>query len=226
MPGLAQGLPDWQATSISDFTGLLTNDDARIIDQALTALHDDTGTQGTVVTLTDRASHGGTDGLKPFATWLFNGRGVGEADRNDGFMLLVLRDDREVRVELGAGYPRQTDAAAQAAIDDALLPAFRTGDMSGGIRDGTLAIIDQIARPHAAGLGYEGPSEKRDLMGWLMPVVMVSFFGFVLLNIGRNIWRRIQFGRQPCPNCGGSGLIQESEITQPGNGAGRASQVM
>lgn len=226
LPGLAQDLPDWTATSINDFAGLLTNDDARIIDQALIALHADTGSQGTVVTLSDRARYGGTDGLEAFATRLFNDWGVGEAERNDGFMLLVLRDDREVRVELGAGYPRQADDAAQAVIDDSLLPAFRAGDMSGGIRDGTLAIIDQIARPHAAGLGYEGPSEKRDALGWLMPTAVFGFFGFVLFNIGRNIWRRIQFGRQPCPNCGGSGLIQESEVIQPGDGKGRASQVM
>lgn len=226
LPAFAQDLPDWSATSINDFAGLLSDDDTRTVDQALITLHDETGTQGTVVTLTDRARHGGADGLEPFATRLFNHWGVGEAGRNDGFMLLVLRDDREVRVELGAGYPRAADAAARAIIDDTILPDFRAGRMSEGIRDGTLAIIDRIARPHAAGMGFDGPDERRDPLGWLFPVVFFGAFGVIGLNILRRIWQRLQLGRQPCPNCGGSGLVQDSEIIQPADGSGRASQVI
>lgn len=226
LPVSAQELPDWTATSINDVAELLTPEDARTIDQALIALQGETGTQGTVVTLPDRARYGGTDGLESFATRLFNDWGVGEAERNDGFMLLVLRDDREVRIELGAGYPRAADAGAQAIIDDTILPDFRAGTMSEGIRDGTLAIIDQIARPHAAGLGYDGPVEKRDPMGWLFPIAFFGMFGFIGFNILRRIWQRIQLGRQPCPNCGGSGLLQESEIIQPSDAKGRASQVI
>lgn len=226
LPGLAQDLPDWTATSINDFAGLLTNDDTRIIDQALIALHDETGVQGTVVTLTDRARYGGSDGLEAFATRLFNDWGVGEADRNDGFILLVLRDDREVRIELGAGYPGAANRQAQAIIDDQILPAFRSGDLSTGIRAGTEAIIANIARPNAAGMGFDGPVEKRDPLGRIIPFAVFGFFGFIALQIGRSIWKRVQFGRQPCPNCGGTGLVQESEIIQPGDGTGRASQVM
>ncbi|TRW97917.1 TPM domain-containing protein [Paracoccus sp. M683] len=226
LPATAQDLPDWQATSINDFAGLLSNDDTRVIDQALIALHRETGAQGTVVTLTDRARHGGTDGLEPFATRLFNDWGVGEADRNDGFMLLVLRDDREVRIELGAGYPRIANVAAQAIIDRTILPRFRAGEMSAGIRDGTLAIIDGIARPHAAGQGYEGPSARRDLLDWLVPIGVFGLFGFVAIGMARNIWRRFRLGRMPCPRCGGSGLIQESEIIRPSDDKGRASEVI
>lgn len=226
LPVSAQDLPDWKTTSISDYAEMISNDDARIIDQALIALHDETGVQGTVVTLIDRARYGGSDGLEPFTTRLFNHWGVGAAERNDGFMLLLLRDDREVRVELGDGYSRQAGAAAQAIIDDTVLSDFRAGEMSKGIRDGTLAIIDGIARPHAAGLGFDGPAQQRDPIGWLLPIGVFGMFGFVGFQILRKIWQRIKLGRQPCPNCGGSGLIQESEIIQPTDGKGRASQVM
>ncbi|MFV0303434.1 MAG: TPM domain-containing protein [Paracoccus sp. (in: a-proteobacteria)] len=226
LPGLAQGLPDWSATSVNDYAGLLSDDDTRTVDQALIRLHSDTGGQGTVVTLTDRARHGGADGLEPFATRLFNHWGVGEAGRNDGFLLLVLRDDREDRIELGAGYTRAADAAARAIIDDTILPDFRAGRMSEGIRDGTLAIIDRIARPHAAGMGFDGPEKHSDPLGWLFPVVFLGAFGVIGLNILRRIWQRIRLGRQPCPNCGGSGLVQDSEIIQPADGSGRASQVI
>lgn len=150
-PARAQSLPDWDYTSVNDFAGLLTNDDTMVIDQALIALHDETGVEGTVVTLNERASHGGTSGLENFATRLFNYWGVGDKRRNDGFMLLVLKDDREARIELGAGYPPSFDRVAGQIMDQIMVPAFRNGDYSGGLRAGTLAVIEKIARPQVAG---------------------------------------------------------------------------
>lgn len=226
LPLAAQDLPDWQYTSVNDFAELLSDDDTRIIDQALIALHDETGVQGTVVTLSDRSRYGGVDGLEPFATRLFNDWGVGEAGRDDGFMLLVLRDDREVRIELGAGYPGAADPAAQAIIDRDILPEFRAGRMSDGIRAGTLAIIDEIARPNAAGMGFDGPVERRDPVGGMLPVIVLGIFGYIGFNILRGLWRRFRLGRQPCPRCGGKGLVQDSEIIRPAGAAGGSSQVL
>lgn len=209
LPLAAQDLPNWQHTSINDFAGLLTNADARTLDQALIALHDSTGVEGTVVTLTDRARHGGSDGLEPFATRLFNQWGVGDADRNDGFMVLILSEDREARIELGAGYPRNADATARQIMDDTMLPALRGGQMSAGIREGTLEVIDRIARPAAEGQALTAPS--RSLMDWLVPAMTFGIFGLALFNIARGILRRIRHGRRPCPNCGGRGLVEEIE---------------
>lgn len=209
LPSAAQDLPDWQHTSINDFAGLLTNDDTRQLDQALIQLHDRTGIEGTVVTLTDRARYGGNDGLESFATRLFNHWGIGDADRNDGFMLLVLSEDRETRIELGAGYPTVTNAAAQAIIDDVMLPDFRSGQMSDGIRDGTLAIIDRIALPMSEGRPAQMP--KRGLSDWLLPMATFGIFGLVFINIARGIIARIRHNRRPCPNCGGRGLVEEVE---------------
>ncbi|MDO5632820.1 MAG: TPM domain-containing protein [Paracoccus sp. (in: a-proteobacteria)] len=208
LPLAAQDLPDWQHTSINDFAGVLTNEDTQILDQALIALHDDTGVQGTVVTLTDRARYGGTDGLEPFATRLFNHWGVGDADRNDGFMVLVLTGDREVRIELGAGYPAAANRVAGQIIDNTILPDFRAGNMSRGLREGTLDVIQQIARPHAAG---EEPASSRNGLNWLILAGVFAFFGFVIVQIGRGLIGNLLRARQPCPQCGGAGLIQESE---------------
>lgn len=227
LPAAAQDLPDWQHTSINDFAGLLTDADTQVLDQALIALHADTGVEGTVVTLTDRARYGGgSEGLEGFATRLFNDWGVGDAQRNDGFMVLVLRDDREARIELGDGYSSAANRGAAAIIDQDMLPAFRAGNMSQGIRDGTLSVIEHIARPQAAGLGYDGPTTRKGPLDWLLPIGVFGFFGFVGFRILRDILARIKQGRQPCPNCGGSGLIRESEIVQPDNGTGAARQVI
>ena len=218
-PLAAQDLPDWQNTSINDFAGLLSGDDTRTLDQALIALHDQTGIEGTVVTLTDRARYGGTDGLEPFATRLFNHWGVGDADRNDGFMLLVLSQDREARIELGAGYPGAADTLAGDIMNRDILPAFRNGRMSDGIREGTLAVIDRIARPSAEGQTIGAPS--RGFGDWMPGLVGIAIFGMVGWGIARNVIRRIRQANRPCPNCGGRGLVEEVEPVTGTDTAGK-----
>ena len=188
LPAAAQSLPDWEYTSINDFAGLLTNDDIRTLDQALIALHDQTGVEGTVVTLANRASHGGQSGLEPFATRLFNYWGVGDKRRNDGFMVLILRGNREARIELGAGYPAVYDEIAQQIMDNEMLPAFRNGYYSTGIRHGTLAVIERIARPHAEGVMPEpmrissdtdkGTSTRASLI--LLGLFLTGFAAFIV----------------------------------------------
>lgn len=214
----AQDLPDWQHTSVNDQAGLLRPDDIRILDQALIALHGDSGIEGTIVTLANRAAHGGQDGLESFATRLFNHWGVGDAGRNDGFMVLVLQDDRETRIELGAGYPAAADAIARDIIARDMLPAFRAGRMSDGIRDGTLAVIDRIARPSATGRELQAP--RRSIADWLVPAVVFGIFGLAFTGIARGIIARIRHARRPCPGCGGRGLIEEIEPVEALDAAG------
>lgn len=214
LPAMAQEqttpeqLPDWEHTSVNDFAHLLTPEDVQILDQALIKLFKETDIEGTVVTLTDRARYGG-DRLEPFATRLFNHWGVGDAERNDGFMILVLQHDREARIELGDGYPPEADRVAQQITDSKMLPAYRAGQMSQGIRDGTLAVIEQIARPAATGKVPE--PRRRGIGDWLPGVVAAGFFSFIFYKIGKDIFRRIQYGRRSCPNCGGRGLVEEIE---------------
>ncbi|WJS86053.1 TPM domain-containing protein [Paracoccus sp. TOH] len=199
-PTHAQNLPDWQQTGINDFAGLLSPEDARALDAALSALREQTGIEGTVVTLTDRARHGGgTEGLEAFATRLFNHWGVGNATRNDGFMVLVLAGEREARIELGRGYENDADILAQEILRNTMLPAFRDGAMSRGIRDGTEAAIALIARPTAAGrpLGSPGNSWLERLFPWLFGAAWVAILG----GMARQVWRRNR-----CPQCGRRGL--------------------
>ncbi|MBK4217812.1 TPM domain-containing protein [Paracoccus caeni] len=213
LPVAAQELPDWQHTSINDFAGVLTADDTRVLDQALIKLFEETDIEGTVVTLPDRTRYGGSDGLEAFATRLFNHWGVGDAERNDGFMVLVLVKDREARIELGAGYPREADILAQDVMRNVMLPEFREGRMSEGIRKGTLAVIESIARPVAAG------DELREPKGKGIPLVpgLIGFgmAGFILFQIIRKQIRGIGKIPSKCPKCGGTGLIEDQDPATP-----------
>lgn len=202
LPALAEDLPRPASTTINDFAGLLTADDSRTLEAALTSLRRQTGVQGTVVTLSDRARYGG-DTLESFATRLFNAWGVGAADRNDGFMVLVLQDDREARIELGAGYPHDADLLAQQIMRNSMLPAFRQGEMSRGIREGTQGVIDLIALPHAQGQPMAKP--RRDWGSTLTSAGFFAAFAAILAGIARQHWRR-----RRCPQCGKTGMETSS----------------
>ena len=144
-----------------------------------------------MVTLTDRARYGGADGLEPFATRLFNHWGVGDAQRNNGFMLLVLTADREARIELGRGYQNDADIIAQDITRRTLLPAFRDGRMSQGIRDGTQDIIKHIVLPTTRGEAVQRPDEP------LTPkIIGFGIWAAIMALIGRHVWRRNR-----CPQC-------------------------
>ncbi|MDK8872934.1 TPM domain-containing protein [Paracoccus sp. SSJ] len=198
-PAHAQTLPDWQDLRVNDFAGLLTPEDAQALDTALSTLDAQTGIEGTVVTLTDRARYGGTDGLEAFATRLFDHWGVGDGARNDGFMVLVLADDREARIELGRGYENDADILAQKIMRNTMLPAFRDGRMSRGIRDGTQAVIELIARPVAAGQPLRAP--ERGMMDRIVPFLFGGAWLLILGAIARQLWHRNR-----CPQCGRRGL--------------------
>ena len=195
LPAMAQDLPQWQSTTVNDFAGLLTPEDAAAIDRMLADLRDQTGVEGTVVTLPDRARYGGKDGLEPFATRLFNHWGVGDAQRNNGFMLLVLQNDREARIELGRGYANDADILAQDIMRGTLLPAFRDGRMSQGIRDGTRDIIDLIVLPTTRGETLQHP-RKSAAPG----MIGLGILGAFIALMGRRIWRRNRCPR-PTPRC-------------------------
>lgn len=71
---------------------------------------------------------------------------LGRKDANDGALLIVAPTERKVRIEVGRGLESTlTNAKAGAIIDDDILPAFRAGDMSGGIVAGAGKIIELLA---------------------------------------------------------------------------------
>lgn len=121
-------------------------DNARMIEpavreqltQQLQAHEKATGEQLVVVTLTDLQ---GTD-IADFGYQLGRHWGIGQKDKNNGALLIVARDERKLRIEVGYGLEdRLTDAQSSVIIHQVITPAFKTGDFSKGISDGVAAML-------------------------------------------------------------------------------------
>lgn len=219
----AQDLPNPVSDLVNDFADLIPPSDEERIAQTLQAGRDATGVHVVVVTLESIGDFGGAgQRIEDYAKRLFNAWGIGDAERNDGILILVARSDREMRIALGSGYPVIWDNAAQRVIDRFLLPAFREDDYPRGIEEGVTATFDLIARPYVAG----NPPPKAPVnVDEIIPMVLAALMA---LGVGGLVFRRqignIIYRAKSCPNCGQRGLRRSFETirasTQSQEGAG------
>jgi uncharacterized protein len=141
-PVVAQdGYPERIDPYVNDFASLLTEDHATSLRSLFSELKSDNGVEIVVVTLDSIRDYGtGDESIEAFATNLFNMWGIGDGQKNDGVLILVAWKDREVRIEVGAGYGSTLNSDMKTIIDEQMIPAFRNENYSQGVYDGARAV--------------------------------------------------------------------------------------
>lgn len=121
---------------VSDPDGFISDSMEMVINTALCAIREKADVF--VVTL---ASIGDAD-PKHFATTLFNSWGIGDAETNNGVLLLFVEDQHALETETGYGAEETlTDAKCERIFTTAMAPYFRTGDYEGGLCAGVGEIV-------------------------------------------------------------------------------------
>ncbi len=206
----AQNYPDFETAYVNDYANIIDEQTEKRLTDQLKSLQQDHDVEATVLTIDSRKTYGDSPSLEYFATELFNKWGIGNADRNDGILILVIRNDHEMRVELGSGYGTGFNRAAQETIDDYFLPSFRNDKYAQGIERGTTEIIRRIALPFAEGRPEPEKSERSSKSGGRI-AIFTAMIGFVLFSLRRKIGDLMVRFRK-CPNCGRNGLRRKREI--------------
>lgn len=143
----------------------------------LQAFEDSTGAQVAVLTI---PSLNGV-ALEPFATTVFRAWGLGQANANNGVLLLVARDDRQLRIEVGYGLEEDlTDALAGRIIRNVIVPQFRSGDFDTGVLLGVDAILGSINGT------YTPPADP--LVSWEDGIGLLMLPFFLLFQIGAHLF--------------------------------------
>lgn len=125
---------------------------------------------------------------------------IGQGERlNNGVILLVAPTERKVRIEVGYGLEGVlTDYYSSEIIRDSIVPAFKAGDMPGGIVAGA-AAIEQILTTDPAELQARAArglkAEANDTSGDPMGVILVFVFLFVFVWLLIPARRRTRFRR-------------------------------
>jgi uncharacterized protein len=117
---------------------------------------------------------------------------IGKKERNNGLLMLVVKDDRKIRIEVGYGLEGvMTDALSSSIIRNVMTPSFKAGNYYEGIDKGVDAVISAIKGEYTADKNSLG-SEQTCCFG--IPIFIIIIFGFIFFFIFMSVIRSI-FGR-------------------------------
>ena len=123
---------------INDYAGLIPADRARALEERLARFEAETGHQIAVLTIPSLKG----DSLEDFSIRVAEAWKIGKKGFDNGAILLIARDDRKLRIEVGYGLEGvMPDAIASRIIREVITPRFRSGDYAGGIEAGVDAIL-------------------------------------------------------------------------------------
>lgn len=126
---------------IVDEAGLIFYEDRKALEAQLEALEAKSTDQLVVVTVKSLQGYE----IEEFALQLGRKWGIGQKGKDNGVLLVVAPNERKVRIEVGRRLePILPDGLTGTIIRSTILPAFRRGDFSGGIKAGVKDIQDVL----------------------------------------------------------------------------------
>lgn len=228
LPALAQSLPALTGRVV-DTAGLIDAASEAALTAKLAAFEQKSSDQIVVATIPDL----GGEAIEPYANRLFRHWAIGQAGENNGILLLVARDDRRMRIEVGYGLEGTlTDLHSRLIIENTLTPAFRAGDFAGGISaavDDIILVLEGQGEELEARARRNQPVEEIDWIETTIILLWVSLFagafGFAILapifgrrlGPGRYKWLgiEIEYG-----SSGSSGRSSSGGWSSSGGGGG------
>lgn len=177
-PTLALDVPPLKGR-VNDMANLIQPSTRQQLDAALAQLEQTDSTQ--VVVLTIPSLEG--DSLEDFSMRVVETWKIGQKDVDNGVLVLISKNDRKIRIEVGYGLEgKLTDLTAGRIIRNVMVPEFKMGRFDQGIINGVSAIVGVVRGEYTAptsqqrGKGRKGSSPN--FMG------LIALF-FLLNTLGR-----------------------------------------
>jgi uncharacterized protein len=172
------------STRVTDLTATLSADQRGRLEAKLAGFERQKGAQIAVLMVaTVKPETIAEYGLRVVESWKLGRRGV-----DDGALLLVAKDDRQLRIEVGYGLEGAlNDATARRIVSETIAPRFKQGDFYGGIDAGVDSMIRVVA-------GEPLPPPKQRAADHGGGFESLIFIGFILVFVVGGILRAI-FGR-------------------------------
>ncbi len=126
---------------VNDYAGMLSKRAAQDLERDLTEFEKSDSTQIVVLTIPSlRGENLEEFSMKVAEAWRIGWKGV-----DNGVILLIARDERKARIEVGRGLEgKLTDLTAGSIIRNRIAPKFKEGDFDGGMRDGIQSIMEAV----------------------------------------------------------------------------------
>lgn len=132
-------LPELSAR-VTDLTGTLSAEDKSALAASLAGLEQEKGAQIAILLLPTTQP----ESIEQFGIRLAEAWKIGRKSVDDGVIVIVAKDDRRMRIEVGYGLEGAIpDAVAKRIIEEHMVPHFRDGDFAGGLRS-TVEILAKV----------------------------------------------------------------------------------
>ncbi|MFP5409803.1 MAG: TPM domain-containing protein [Gammaproteobacteria bacterium] len=164
---------------VTDLTATLSADQTAALENRLAAFETERGSQIAVLIVPTLAGEDiAAFGIRVAERWK-----IGREKADDGLILIVAKNDRTLRIEVGYGLEGAIpDAIARRVIDEIIAPRFREGDYAGGLDAGVtqlMQLIEGEALPPPAPGHAEGDDAVFGVLvmagvigGWLLSTLM------------------------------------------------------
>ena len=170
---------------VTDLTGTLTPDQKAQLENVLAQIETTKGAQVAILMLPTTQP----ETIEQFGIRLAEAWKVGRKGVDDGAIVIVAKDDRRMRIEVGYGLEGEIpDVIAKRIVSDVMTPHFKQGDFYGGLQAAVEAIGKIIN-----GEALPEPRQRRstnafNLSGNIIPVAMI--FVFVIGGVLRAVLGR------------------------------------
>ena len=174
------------AHRVTDLTATLDAGQTQTLESRLAAFEAKKGAQLAVLIVpTTQPESIEQFGIRVVEAWKLGRKGV-----DDGALLLVAKDDRTLRIEVGYGLEGVlNDATAKRIVDEVIVPHFKRGEFYPGIESGTTAMMKVID-------GEPLPPPKHAAASGKFDIESLLFIGFGLVMVVGGILRAM-LGRFP-----------------------------
>jgi uncharacterized protein len=157
----AQPLPPELTAPVNDFANVIDAGTETAIEQLIRSLE---ATSGDVIVVATIRTFRPYADLPSYAVKMFenHGRGIGTKGQDNGALIVLAVDDRQVRVEVGYGLEGfVTDGFAGETSRDVMVPYFRRGEYGEGLLAGATRVAQRIAEGRNVTLNVEAPPLRR-----------------------------------------------------------------
>jgi uncharacterized protein len=191
-------VPEHPKGRINDFTGTLSPNEISYLDQKLADFEKQTTNQIAVLVIPSLEG----DNLEDYSIRLAEKWKIGQEGKDNGVILLIVKNDRKLRIEMGYGLEGVLpDGLAGSIIRNQIAPLFKKEQFFDGINQGTNAIIKAISptfrpiKPEVRVVSQlpAAPSKSESKLTDIFAVLLVVLFliGFCLmLNwLGKQLWK-------------------------------------
>ena len=187
---------------VTDLTGTLSAQQTTALENSLAAFETKKGSQITILIVpTTEPEDIAQFGIRVAEAWK-----IGRKNIDDGVILIIAKDDRKLRLEVGYGLEGVIpDAIAKRVIAETITPFFKRGDFAGGINAGVSQLM-QLIEGETLPAPQNKPSARMDdgsfmfilfgglIAGFILSAMMGRVMGGMLAGLGSGTVAALFFG--------------------------------